>query len=645
MKTSILFILIFILFGFSVLAQDFDPKFTDKIAKAEQRNFKLKTGFSESDNYALYDLVYQRMEWNVDPAIKYISGSVTSYFTSNTEGLNSIEFDLSSEMIVDSVKQSDTNLNFTLKENKLTIQLSKPLKINVLDSAQVYYQGEPEKEMISGFGSFTVSQHDSVAALWTLSEPYGAMEWWPCKQSLTDKIDSIDVIVSCPQAFRTASNGLLVSEEVINNFRVMHWKHRYPIATYLVAIAVTNYVGYSDTVKFDDGTAMKILNYVYPENVETAKSQTAVTADLINLYSELIGKYPFSKEKYGHAQFGWGGGMEHQTMSFMGGFGFDLQAHELAHQWFGDFVTLASWHDIWLNEGFATFMTGLAYEHFYHEDYWPLWKSKTLEQIVNVPDGSVFVPDTTDINRIFSSRLSYSKGAYLLHMLRWILGDEKFFNGLKAYFNDPEIAGGFVQNAQFVKHMETAGDTSLTEFFNDWYFGEGYPLYSADYASQGEGILRITLTQVSSHNSVDFFEMPVPVRVYNAGKTDSMDYRLNNTENNQEFLVNTTFEVAGLAIDPDKWIISKTLEIVKANPEPGINEIVIYPNPVHETINLFKTSTSKIISSKLISPGGEVIREFAGNHTVLNCKGIAPGTYILHIQTSKGTFNQKIIKL
>ncbi len=635
-------ILLFVIFGFNGIAQNFNPDFTDKMALSEQNSFKLKNAFKESADYASYDLVYQRMEWEINPNIKYISGVITSYFTSQKSGLTEIEFDLNSQMSVDSVLQQNEKISFVLNENKLVIELNQPLQNQELDSVQIYYQGIPEQEA-SGFGSFTKSEHKGVPIIWTLSEPYGAMEWWPCKQSLVDKIDSIDVIVTSPDSFRTASNGILVSEIVEDSIRTMHWKHRYPIATYLVAIAVTNYVDYSDTVKFADGREMDILNFVYPEYLERAKNESAVTPEVIELFNDLIGEYPFSKEKYGHAQFSWGGGMEHQTMSFMYNLSFDLLVHELAHQWFGDYITVGTWQDIWLNEGFATYMTALAYEHFFDGNYWPIWKTKTLQRIVSEPDGSVFVRDTTDISALFSSRLSYSKGAYLLHMLRWVLGDEHFFEAMRSYYNDPAIANGFARNKQFVEHMEMAGDTILTEFFNDWYYGEGFPVYSASYAPQGSG-LKITLSQTTSHQSVEFFEMPVPVRVYNSGKTDSMDFRLNSISNNQEFFVETDFKVADLVIDPDHWIISQTSEIVKAIPNPPLNEAVIYPNPFTESFSVYIPSGQQLVSTKIYNAEGMLIKEFVGNNSIFDCTGISNGVYLIQFQTDLGMFEKKMVK-
>jgi len=628
---------------FSAFAQKPDPNFTDKMADQEQQKFKLKSTFQESQNYSDFDLVYQRMEWEVNPNVNYIKGSVTSYFVSQLENLSEIEFDLNDTMRVDSVIQNKQKIVFSQNKNKLLLELGHSLANMELDSVQVFYQGEPAPE-VNGFGSFSKGEHAGIPIIWTLSEPYGAMEWWPCKQSLLDKIDSIDVIVTSPEMYRTASNGILVSDSLENGFRKMHWKHRHPITTYLVAIAVTNYATYSDWLDLEDGRKIEILNYVYPENLEKAKTETPVTAEFIELYNKLIGEYPFANEKYGHAQFGWSGGMEHQTMSFMAGFGYELIAHELAHQWFGDYITCGSWHDIWLNEGFATYLTGLVYENLQDAYWWPTWKKSNVERIVSLPGGSVYVKDTTKVGDIFSGRLSYSKGAYLLHMLRWVLGDDNFFSGMRNYYNDPEIANGFAVTDQLVKHMETAGDTTLTDFFNDWFYGEGFPIYSAEYSQSEDDLLKITLSQTSSHPSVDFFEMPVPVRVYNSEKTDSVDFKLINTVNNQEFLFDVNFKVAELKIDPDYWLVSKTSQIVSTPNLSSLNNIKVFPNPFTDSFSVFLPADQQLVSTQLFSTEGLLLKQFIGNETTFNWSNIPNGIYILQLKTNLGMFEQKIVK-
>jgi aminopeptidase N len=634
--------LLFVILVFCGFAQKPDVAFFDKIALQEQTNFKNKSAFVESGNYNLTDFVYQRMEWEIDPDTLFIKGVITTWFKSKTQNLNEVEFDLHDTLIVDSVTHKNVKLAFQRTQNKLIVTLAHELNEEQLDSVSVYYRGTPPA---TGSGAFTKTIHEEVPNIWTLSEPYGAMEWWPCKQSLVDKIDSIDIIVTSPEAYRTASNGVLVSETVVAGKRRMHWKHRFPVATYLIAISVTNYSNYSDFLELGDGRKIEILNYVYPENLEDAKLKTPFTADVIALYNELIGEYPFASEKYGHAQFGWGGGMEHQTMSFMGSFNPWLVAHELAHQWFGDYITLGSWQDIWLNEGFATFLTGLSYERLIDDGFWwPRWKRVNVERIVSEPDGSVFVKDTTDVGAIFSGRLSYSKGAYILHMLRWILGDEDFFRGIRSYFNDPEVANGFARTSQFVKHMETAGDTTLTEFFNDWFYGEGFPVYSARFLPEEMNSTKIVLSQTTSHQSVGFFEMPVPVRVYNSAKTDSADFRLVNTNNNQEFIVEPGFKVAELKIDPDYWLVSKTEEIVSSPVVAATNKMSVFPNPFSGNISIQFNKNVEIISIKIVSVDGLIVKKILGNKRSLNLSGLSEGVYVLRIKTKSGHFEQRIIK-
>jgi len=622
-------------------AQQPEAYFTDKQAMRESNYFLQKSSFEENQVYNSYNLVYQRMKWNIDPGMRYISGNVTSYFVGQVENLNEISFDLYSGLVVDSVVQHTQKINYTRSGDTLILQLNHSLQKMEIDSVSIYYQGEPGN---IGYGAFTQSNHKGIPIIWTLSEPYGAMDWWPCKQSLTDKIDSIDIWVTSPETYRTASNGVLVLDTVINGNRTMHWKHRFPIATYLVAIATTNYAIYSDSLLLTDGRKIEILNYVYPENLDTAKKQTPVTAEIMQLYNHLIGEYPFAREKYGHAQFGWSGGMEHQTMSFMAGFNFELIAHELAHQWFGDYITLASWHDIWLNEGFATYLAGLAYENMMDGFWWPRWKMVNLENIISNPSGSVFADDTTSVSRIFNGRLSYSKGAYLLHTLRWVLGDTNFFKGLRSYFNDRKVANGFATTRQFVQHLENAGDTTLTEFFNDWYYGEGFPIYSASYVQESPEALHIQLSQFSSDSSINFFEMPVPVRVYNFDKTDSADFRLINTENNQKFTVNPGFEISTLKIDPDLWLISQTAEVVQAPVIETSDGLQVYPNPFKDQIKIIPPTGLKNVRASIYSAEGKLIKTFSQNQTTLDLSELKPGLYILKLETSQNTFERKVIK-
>lgn len=335
-------------------------------ARASLLNFR---SAKETNNY---DLKYHRLEWTVDPGERYISGTVTSYFVPTAAGFQSMYFDLSDFLEVSVVRYRGQALTFSQNgSNLLAIESPTVLPMGRLDSLSVTYAGVPPR---NGFGSFSTKTHGpaKTPVLWTLSEPYGARDWWPCKQDLNDKVDSIDILVSTPAQYRVASNGLLVSERTNDNQKTYHWRHRHPIPAYLIAIGVTNYAVYSDYVPLENGDAIEVLNYVYPEREAEIRQATKNTVAIMQFFNERFGLYPFADEKYGHAQFGFGGGMEHQTMSFMGGWSFSLQAHELAHQWFGDKITCGSWRDIWLNEGFATYLDGLTIESGLANDDWGL---------------------------------------------------------------------------------------------------------------------------------------------------------------------------------------------------------------------------------------------------------------------------------
>ncbi len=233
-----------------------------------------------------YDLKYHRLVWEVDPAVLYISGSITSYFIPTSVDFDQINFDLEDNMTVDSVLYHESALSFTLTDDNLQIGFPNVISMGTLDSLTIVYQGEPIK---SGFSSFDTSTHEGVPVLWTLSEPYGAKTWWPCKQDLIDKIDSVDIIITTPEQYRVGSNGVLKSEvDTRTGYKTYHWKHRYPIPAYLISLAITNYVSVTDYVYLEDGDSILILNYVYPEDLPSVQSELGAIIEQMELFNELF---------------------------------------------------------------------------------------------------------------------------------------------------------------------------------------------------------------------------------------------------------------------------------------------------------------------------------------------------------------------
>lgn len=504
-----------------------------------------------------YDLYYLRLEWSVDPAVRYINGKVTSRFKVKNPSNPLIEFELSSALKVDSIFYKNKKTSFSHQNDLIKIDCP---NMSGDESVTIYYQGVPTS---TGFGSFDVTTHAGTPVMYTLSEPYGSKDWWPSKEDLADKIDSVDIIITTPSQYRAGSNGLLVEEKInSNNTTSYHWKHRYPITSYLIALSVTNYQVSTDEYVFRSGKKMNIVNYIYPENFAEYSVKARNTLSLIQLYDSLFIDYPFKNEKYGHCQWNWGGGEEHQTMTYLVNFDFELVAHELAHQWFGDYTTCGSWTDIWLNEGFATYVAGLAYEAQPGKQYWRPYIQICINASTSAVDGSTFVTDTTSVGRIFSGRLTYRKGAMILHMLRWKLGDKVFFSAVRNYLTSPAHKYGYARTWHLKHFLEEESGEDLTEFFEDWFYGEGYPTYHLTMNKTGQNTIQFIAKQTTSHPSVDFYEMPIQIKFKNATRDTTI--RLDHNFSGQSWNFNLGFDATAFEFDPNLWLISKDNSLVTA---------------------------------------------------------------------------------
>ncbi len=603
--------------------------------------------FSE-DLSSVYDLKYHRIYWEATPDSHFIKGSIASYFVSRVDSLHTIIFHLDSSMVVDSVVFHSQLLKFEFTgAYELSIYLPVFLSKSVLDSITVYYHGWPKT---GGFGSFSTGTHQGSPVLWTLSEPYGAADWWPCKQSLNDKIDSVDIFINTIWPNKAASNGILVSTKRNRERVTYHWKHKYPIAAYLIAMAITNYAEYTDSVITNNGS-FPILNYVYPEDSALFRQDAERTVDVMKFFINTFGPYPFEKEKYGHAQFGRGGGMEHQTMSFMGSLSEYLVVHELAHQWFGDKITCHSWSDIWLNEGFATYSEGLWTEYRYGAEAFADWREMHIGRIIRTPGGSVYVynQDTLLVGRVFDYRLTYEKAAMVIHMLRKILGDEVFFRALKNYLSDSHLAYHYARTNDLIYHMEKESGEDLTRFFDDWIYGQGYPVFHIKWLQNGE-LFRVEVNQSSAGWENHFFRIPVPL--YLAGGSQDTLVILNPSSNDQTFYLTIPFKVDTVIFDKDFDFITGSNKVEGYCVEPQ-NKITVYPNPVHHLKNLFivVASGESIETVSIIDLSGKIVYYQDYNKYYFNAQSwkelsvpyLAPGIYLIAVKTKSGWLKTRLV--
>ena len=629
MHKRLLFLLLFFFFSAQISAQECKTKAISPMAYFDSSQI---------------NLTYLHADWQVDPKVNYITGAITYYFRTS-QLTNKLYFSLAKNLSVDTILYHQNSIAYSHDYlNKLQIFLPLTIEANQIDSITIRYQGVPSR---SGFGAFTQSDHGYGPVIWTLSEPFGAMEWWPSKLSLDDKIDSLDIFIRTPKPYLAAANGLLVASDSIGNDFIYHWKHRYPITSYLVAFAVSNYEQYTDTADLINGP-LPILNYVYPQNLINAKIQTKAVIPILKLYEKLVGPYPFAKEKYGHAQCGFSGGMEHQTMSFMGNFNRGLIAHELAHQWFGNMVTCAGWEDIWLNEGFATYFAALINDFGVDPAQWNLFKTSTISYVTDVSDGSVKVSDTNNVSSIFNERLSYKKGSYLLHMLRGIMGDSLFFSGLRNYLNDQNLQHDYASTGSLAYHLSAVAGKDMQWFFDDWFIGEGYPNYEILWRNEVNNQVVVTIKQKSSAAAVSFFEMPIELQLSNSTKDTLV--RIDHLFSGQDFVLRLNFTPDKLDFDPNRWILAKSkVSNVADVTNLGKITLQIRPNPASENVSLAFSKAISLNELKIINAQGEIIKtiNYSGNFTIsenVYIGDLPAGYYLVRIKTDKEILINSLIK-
>ena len=618
-----------------------------KIVTSEMKSLSNIMGVVANANTQNYDVTYHKLEFTVDPAVNFITGKITTTYTA-LANMNSIYFDLANQLTVSSVKKNGTNLTYTRNgSNELIIALPTTQTTGTAATLEITYSGTPPPST-NGPNAFTTQvRSNGSKTLYTDSQTFGSRDWWPCKQDLNDKINSIDVYITAPSQYIAVSNGKEPEAPIIDGAtKTTHFHHGYPIPAYLICMAVTNYNVINQTAG-EAPNQYPIINYIYPESVTSGlQDELAQTPLILNLFSDTFGIYPFHNEKYGHASWGAEGGMEHTTVSFMSMSLFDraLIAHECAHQWFGDKITCGTWKDIWLNEGFATYFAGFVVEQFDGNEEFVLLKSNWLEYITSEPDGAVYLTDTeaTIYSRILDGRLTYRKGAMVLEMLRFKMGDVAFFQALRNYLADSSLAYGYAVTTNLKSHLEAVYGSSLTEFFNDWIYNQGYPVYTITAQNWGAGQAKIIVNQTQSHSSVSFFEMPLEIRLSGSG-SEVLDVIVNNTSNAQEFIVSVPFVVTGVAFDPNMHIISKDNTATLANENFDINKAIsFYPVPSENELTIQLPNNVILFKVEIYNNLGQLLATDFKN--VLDISRLSSGAHFLKIETSEGVFHKNFIK-
>ncbi|MES2691351.1 MAG: M1 family aminopeptidase [Bacteroidota bacterium] len=587
-----------------------------------------------------YDVKFHHLNLNVERDTSFISGNVRTLAKVTAAQLDTFGFELHDQHTIDSVVYQNQKLTITHNNHFAYVKLPAPVMQDGLVDITIYYHGDAHvtagAAIGSGFSSAASSRWGNRAT-WSLSQPYSAYEWWPCKQSLQDKIDSTYTFITTNNQNKAGSQGLL--QRVVNlpnNKSRYEWKSFYPVDYYLISVAVAKYIEYKTYAVKEAGMpgpdSILIQDYIYdnPNALVEFKPVLDQTASMINAFARMFGPYPFANEKYGHSLAPFSGGMEHQTMTSIGVIDFSIVAHELGHQWFGDHVTCKTWKDIWLNEGFATYCEYLAAEALKPE-------TKELEmqgnhaQVMQANDGSIWFEDTSDVSRIFSSRLTYAKGGAFIHILRFeINNDSLFFNILQTYQQQFGFATANTIDLKTLVEQKTG--RSFSAIFDQWFYGQGYPTFNTTWNKIGD-TLYVKTDQTTSSSITPLFITPIEYAITVNG-TDSI-VRVNHTRSTEYYKFPLSGTVTKVVSDPDNWLINKSTSI-EDKTLTALNGIFthrvllnVYPNPADHTLTIDDAGFGNTV--KIYDLAGRLVSSEAFNTPSINTGTLKKGFYFIEV--------------
>ncbi len=651
MKIQIIYLFLLLLFP-DINAQSNNDNIEHKCSHASINSILFKGDYISSPLLSGYDVKFYKLDINLERDTVYISGNVQINAEVKSSSLDTFAFDLINELIVDSVLFENVLNIFLHTDNIVLVPLLNILNYEDKFSAIVYYHGSPPTGTYYSGLNTAVSSSWGKAVTWTFSEPFNARQWWPCKQDLKDKADSAYIFITTSEENMAGSNGILTSTvPLANNKQRFEWKTNYPIDYYLISAAVSEYQDYKIYAKPSMcNDSILIQNFIYdaPGCLTFYKNEIDITADLIELFSELYGLYPFHKEKYGHCLANMSGGMEHQTMTSMGNFNFELTAHELSHQWFGNNVTCASWSDIWINEGFASYSEYLAYQYIHGQEKADNWMKNKRTAVLSEPGGSVYIPpdqiSTSNPERIFDGRLSYRKGAILLHMIRFELQDDDlFFEVMKEY--QKEFKDSVATGMDFKSVLENVSGRNFTDFFDQWYFGEGYPIYTIKW-KQNADALYFSSTQITSTDTTTLFKMLVEYQIKYTDGSDTM-IRVRQSSNFDEYFIPLQKRIEELILDPNLNVLASGT-VSKIIEDDDLSFFTISPNPCQDFINIefsvLNGNSNKIIN--VLNAMGQKVCEFESSDRSiqLNTSFLESGLYFLQVQADEKTMISKFVR-
>ncbi len=518
------------------------------------------------DAQADTDMTHCFLDLEITLGPNLLAGSNTIDVTSKTNGLDQFTLDLYRNMTVSSVLVNGSAAAYSRPSgsDQIVINLGGTYNAGQTFQVKVSYNGVPYSSGSMNNDAFTFETHGSpsTAIVSSLSQPFYAHRWWPCKENRTGLDDkfSMDVWVTAPNWMTVASNGTLQGIDTLSgNRKRTRWLSNYPNTAYGVCVAMTNYAKTVWTYNYPGGS-MPVELYLYPESASSALSQLSNLVEMISTLSDpaTFGQYPFVNEKYGIAQFNTPFGLEHQTMTSQGNFVERRNVHELAHSWWGNSITCKTWNHVWVNEGWARYAESLYYErrpggsHAAYLSHLNTYRPDTTSEL----GGTVYRYNIDTTSLIFSTGVVYDKGQWVMHMLRHVVGDAHFFQALANYRSLYE--GGTAGIDDFQAVIEAVSGQDLDWFFNEWIYAGGAPYYEYGWETAqacGQNLVRLYVRQYQDTFATPFPIMAMPIDIRLDTTSGPQTVVIWNDAAEQWYSLPVSAPATGVAFDPDTWIL------------------------------------------------------------------------------------------
>jgi len=640
---------------------------TLKFYESEQQTWrKYIAEFKHFSGESNFDVTFYHLDVEINVESPYIRGSVLCQFKATENEVQNIKLNLHRSLSIDSI--SGNTSDFNCANDSIYITLDGSYQTGTTAEIKIFYQGIPE--LAGGFKGLHYETHGTnEPVIATLSTPFLAHHWWPCKDGPGDKPDSVYIDITIPDSsvngipLIAVSNGVLENITSSNSKKTFHWRERYPVVTYYVMAAISNYKHFRQNYSGNYGESFPIDYYVFNEHLSEAQTGVNRLPEAIDLFSHYFGIYPFSTEKYGMTQLGYYGAIENQTNTIinkMSSNWFGVAVHELAHMWFGDMITCKDWHHGWVNEGFATYCEALWYENTGGKSGYKY----AMDSFKWFRGGSVYLYDISDPFNIFIS-IIYRKGAWVLHMLRGMLGDSVFFKCLYEYANDPRFMYDHASTEDFQTLCENISGTDLNFFFEQWIYDEYYPIYVYSYKQNIQTLeTEVWIQQAQSDSGWrPVFEMPVRLKFQFPDGSDTL-VSVRNDRITQTFQFTLPKTIIKMEFDPDEWILRRTYQVeypVDSTSEVVPEEFFLqqnFPNPFNTRTEIkYSLSKESQVVLKIFNILGQEVRalieedQTAGLKSVIwdgtdnSGKIVSSGLYIYRLRADDQIISRKMVFL